>query len=206
MSRSSQDLPSHSVDLEDAKSCTDSKDTSNQNFDEQLRRQISLKPPEQVNKIYSGHGTFGAPNSKQRRMLFAHLSPAIPDLKSIFDERVKKFLHKPPIHKDPIHKDPIHKDFQLILDVQYFEPHEIKVKVVNNYLVVTAKHEDKQDEHGLVSRQFTRRCELPENCNIEQLTSKLSSDGILTIASKQPPKDKIEKTVRIECTGKPFIY
>lgn len=98
-------------------------------------------------------------------------------------------------------------DFQIVLDVQQFEPHEIEVKVVDNYLVVTAKHEDKRDEHGWVSRQFVRKCKLSEDFNVKELTSKLSSDGLLTIVApkKRPLKEETERTIQIERTGKPFV-
>lgn len=104
----------------------------------------------------------------------------------------------PPVNKD---------DFQVVLDVQQFEPQEIEVKVVDNLLAVTAKHEDKRDEHGWVSRQFTRKYKLPEDSNVEQLTSRLSSDGLLTIVApkKRSSKEETERTIQIEHTGKPFI-
>lgn len=72
---------------------------------------------------------------------------------------------------------------QVNLDVQQFKPEEINVKVVDDYLVVEGKHEEKQDKHGYISRQFTRRYKLPENVNLEAIQSSLSSDGILSIAA-----------------------
>lgn len=51
--------------------------------------------------------------------------------------------------------------FEVILDVQQFSPNEISVKVTDRFVIVEAKHEEKQDEHGYVSRQFTRRYMLP---------------------------------------------
>lgn len=51
--------------------------------------------------------------------------------------------------------------FEVILDVQQFSPNEISVKITDKFVVVEAKHEEKQDEHGFVSRQFTRRYLLP---------------------------------------------
>ncbi|CAH1963859.1 unnamed protein product [Acanthoscelides obtectus] len=47
--------------------------------------------------------------------------------------------------------------FQVILDVQQFAPNEITVKTTGNSIVVEGKHEEKQDEHGFISRHFTRR-------------------------------------------------
>lgn len=47
----------------------------------------------------------------------------------------------------------VEKDkFQIILDVQQFTPDEITVKTNDKYIIVEGKHEEKQDEHGYVSR------------------------------------------------------
>ncbi|CAL1673153.1 unnamed protein product [Lasius platythorax] len=126
-------------------------------------------------------------------------NPTVNQLKALVELIQQRENNGPP----PVNKD----DFQIVLDVQQFEPHEIEVKIVDNYLVVTAKHEDKRDEHGWVSRQFVRKCKLPEDSNNEQLTSRLSTDGLLTIVApkKQPLKDEMERTIQIDRTGKPFV-
>jgi len=128
--------------------------------------------------------------------------PTLDQLKTLV-ELMQQRENNGPSASPPVNKD----DFQVVLDVQQFEPHEIEVKIVDNFLVVTAKHEEKRDEHGWVSRQFVRKCKLPEGSNVEQLTSKLSSDGLLTIIApkKRPLKEETERTVQIERTGKPFI-
>ena len=97
--------------------------------------------------------------------------------------------------------------FQVILDVQQFKPEEINVKIVDKYVVVEGKHEEKQDEHGWISRQFTRRYMIPEQCDIDQVTSSLSSDGVLNIIAprKDKPKVQNERTITIEKTGKPAL-
>lgn len=48
---------------------------------------------------------------------------------------------------------------------------------------------------------------IPEQCDIEQVASSLSSDGVLsiTVPRKDQPKLTNEKTIRIEQTGKPAI-
>lgn len=73
--------------------------------------------------------------------------------------------------------------FKVNLDVQQFKPEEINVKLVDDFLVVEGKHEEKQDQHGYISRQFTRRYKLPANVNAEAIQSHLSSDGILSITA-----------------------
>ncbi|KAL6254586.1 hypothetical protein P5V15_014638 [Pogonomyrmex californicus] len=97
--------------------------------------------------------------------------------------------------------------FQVILDVQQFKPDEINVKVVDKCVIVEAKHEEKQDEHGWISRQFIRKYMIPEQCDIDQVTSSLSSDGVLSITAprKDKPKTQNERAIKIEHTGKPAI-
>lgn len=42
------------------------------------------------------------------------------------------------------------------LDVQQFKPEELKVRVVEGVVEVEGKHEERQDEHGSISRHFVR--------------------------------------------------
>ncbi|KAL1430208.1 hypothetical protein MTO96_015274 [Rhipicephalus appendiculatus] len=78
--------------------------------------------------------------------------------------------------------------FQVMLDVSHFSPEEITVKTVDRCISVSARHEERMDEHGFVSREFTRRYVLPEDTLPEQVSSTLSPDGVLTItAPKVPP-------------------
>ncbi|CAG0898312.1 unnamed protein product [Darwinula stevensoni] len=69
---------------------------------------------------------------------------------------------------------------QVNLDVQHFSPSEIQLKTSGDWVVVEAKHDEKRDEHGWVSRHFQRRYHLPEGVRRENVQSSLSSDGILT--------------------------
>ncbi|XP_063367084.1 protein lethal(2)essential for life-like [Cydia amplana] len=92
--------------------------------------------------------------------------------------------------------------FEVILDVQQFSPEEITVKASNNSILVEGKHEEKQDEHGYISRQFTRRYILPTGYEVADLVSTLSSDGVLTItAPKRPLPSAGERIVPITKTG-----
>lgn len=103
----------------------------------------------------------------------------------------------------------VHADknkFQVNLDVQQFTPEEITVKISGRNVVVEGKHEEKQDEHGSISRQFIRKYLVPEQCDIEQLQSKLSSDGVLSLICprKQSIEDKSERIIPIQQTGQPI--
>ncbi|XP_033254667.1 protein lethal(2)essential for life-like [Drosophila miranda] len=84
--------------------------------------------------------------------------------------------------------------FEVILDVQQFFLNEITVE---------GKHDEKQDEHGYVSRQFSRRYQLPSYVNPDNVTSSLSSDGLLTIPApmKKLPPPSTERVVQITQTG-----
>lgn len=95
--------------------------------------------------------------------------------------------------------------FQANLDVQQFKPEEITVKLTgDNIVTIEGKHEEKQDEHGYISRHFVRKYVLPKNCDTNQLQSKLSSDGVLTITAPTVDAKEIEhKTIPIQQTGEP---
>ncbi|XP_031621371.1 heat shock protein 23-like [Contarinia nasturtii] len=95
--------------------------------------------------------------------------------------------------------------FEHCIDVAHFKPEEISVKVENNSVLVQAKHEEKQDEQGFISRQFTRRYDLPKNCKAEDVVSSLSSDGILSIKCAIPVVSESAdgRQVPIQQTGQP---
>jgi crystallin alpha B len=91
--------------------------------------------------------------------------------------------------------------------VQQFKPDEITVKTVNSYVVVEGKHEERQDEHGFISRQFQRRYKLPDDTEPDTVVSQLSSDGVLTIIApkKALPAAGGERIVPITHTQTPAV-
>lgn len=91
--------------------------------------------------------------------------------------------------------------WQISVDVQHFAPSEITVKTVNGFIVVEGKHEEKQDEHGFISRQFVRRFKIPEDTNPDAIESRLSSDGVLTVLAARKDTLKGERNVPIMQTG-----
>ncbi|KAJ8966311.1 hypothetical protein NQ314_003576 [Rhamnusium bicolor] len=96
--------------------------------------------------------------------------------------------------------------FQANLDVQQFKPEEISVKVTgDNTVTIEGKHEEKQDQHGYISRHFIRKYVLPENCDVKNVQSKLSSDGVLSITAPKIDEKKIEhREIPIIRTGQPL--
>uniref|UniRef100_A0A8C6S738 Alpha-crystallin B chain n=1 Tax=Neogobius melanostomus TaxID=47308 RepID=A0A8C6S738_9GOBI len=97
--------------------------------------------------------------------------------------------------------------FVIYLDVKHFSPDELSVNVSEDYITVHAKHEDRQDDHGFVSREFFRKYRLPAGVSNADVTSSLSSDGILTITTPRSATAP-ERNIPISCdekTGKPKI-
>ncbi|CAG0898310.1 unnamed protein product [Darwinula stevensoni] len=129
------------------------------------------------------HRTAGPPS----RVFDEHFALGLSD-----DDLLARTLHRP-IHdqarrsnvgrrrsgmSEVVHDE---EKFQVTLDVQHFSPSEIQVKTSGDWVVVEAKHDEKRDEHGWVSRHFQRRYHLPPDVRPEDVQSSLSSDGVLTI-------------------------
>ncbi|XP_043391196.1 heat shock protein beta-6 isoform X2 [Chelonia mydas] len=106
-----------------------------------------------------------------------------------------------------VHQMTLDKDrFSVLLDVKHFSPEELSVKVVGDYVEVHAKHEERPDEHGYISREFHRRYGLPRGVDPATITSALSPDGILSITAPTKPEGKAqERTVPITCQQSPAI-
>ena len=94
-------------------------------------------------------------------------------------------------------------EFQVSMDVEHFAPNEISVKTVDNAIVVEGKHEEKEDDHGFISRHFLRRYQLPEEYDVQEVSSTLSSDGVLTIKAPKVQKaiEGKERVIQIQHTG-----
>lgn len=94
--------------------------------------------------------------------------------------------------------------FQACVDVHHFQPSEITVKSVDNYVIIEGKHEERDDGHGSVQRHFIRKYSLPKDYDMNSLHTSLSSDGILMI--KAPPPAALtggEKHHQIQHTNAP---
>ncbi|XP_072011252.1 heat shock protein beta-6 [Engystomops pustulosus] len=83
--------------------------------------------------------------------------------------------------------------FSVLLDVKHFAPEELTVKVVGDYVEVHAKHEERPDEHGFISREFHRRYKFPPTVNPAAITSALSAEGLLSIQAPVTDSTKAEE-------------
>uniref|UniRef100_A0A7E4VS00 SHSP domain-containing protein n=1 Tax=Panagrellus redivivus TaxID=6233 RepID=A0A7E4VS00_PANRE len=75
--------------------------------------------------------------------------------------------------------------FEVGLDVVFFTPKEIDVKVNGHNIIVHAAHQARSDNHGKVSREVTRSYALPEDVDTATIKSHLSKRGVLTITASK---------------------
>lgn len=97
--------------------------------------------------------------------------------------------------------------FQVCMDVSHFKPNELTVKTVGNEVVVEGKHEEREDDHGYISRQFVRKYQLPKGYEAKDVISTVSTDGVLTVKAPPPPKalKNNERIVQIQQTGPAYL-
>ncbi|XP_018101258.1 alpha-crystallin A chain [Xenopus laevis] len=81
--------------------------------------------------------------------------------------------------------------FVINLDVKHFSPEDLSVKLDDDFVEIHGKHNERQDDHGYISREFHRRYRLPSNMDENSVSCSLSADGILTFSAPklQPHKD-----------------
>lgn len=92
---------------------------------------------------------------------------------------------------------PATDDFQMLIDVKSFKPEEISVKVKDREIIVEGKHEERQDDFGFVSRQFSRRCTLPDEFDPDTIATFLNAEGKMTIKATKPQPPAVETNERI---------
>ncbi|KAG7471273.1 hypothetical protein MATL_G00122960 [Megalops atlanticus] len=79
--------------------------------------------------------------------------------------------------------------WKVSLDVNHFSPEELVVKTKDGVVEITGKHEERRDEHGYISRSFTRKYTLPPGADAENVTSSLSPEGVLTVEAPLPKSE-----------------
>ncbi|KPP69966.1 heat shock protein beta-1-like [Scleropages formosus] len=95
--------------------------------------------------------------------------------------------------------------WKVSLDVNHFSPEELVVKTKNGVVEITGKHEERRDEHGFISRCFTRKYTLPPGVDVEKVTSSLSPEGVLTVEAPlaKPAIQASEITIPVTMEAKP---
>ncbi|XP_077203219.1 heat shock protein beta-3 [Paroedura picta] len=74
--------------------------------------------------------------------------------------------------------------FQVLLDIVQFRPEDVIIQTFEGWLLVKAQHGPRMDEHGFISRSFTRQYQLPEGVETKDLTALFCHDGILVVETK----------------------
>ncbi|XP_060092425.1 heat shock protein beta-3 [Heteronotia binoei] len=74
--------------------------------------------------------------------------------------------------------------FQVLLDIVQFRPEDVIIQTFEGWLLVKAQHGPRMDEHGFITRSFTRQYRLPEGVETKDLTALFCHDGILVIETK----------------------
>ncbi|KPP77325.1 heat shock protein beta-1-like [Scleropages formosus] len=97
--------------------------------------------------------------------------------------------------------------WKVSLDVNHFAPEELVVKTKDGVVEITGKHEERRDEHGCISRCFTRKYTLPPGADAEKVTSTLSPEGLLTVEAPLPKPaitaSEVTIPVTLESKAKP---
>uniref|UniRef100_A0A3Q4C0N0 SHSP domain-containing protein n=1 Tax=Mola mola TaxID=94237 RepID=A0A3Q4C0N0_MOLML len=73
--------------------------------------------------------------------------------------------------------------FTVKVDVKDFNPEDLTVKVIGDFVEVQGKHEEKKVGPGFTTRQFNRRYRIPKGVHTMALESAVSPDGILIISA-----------------------
>ncbi|BFZ21886.1 hypothetical protein BsWGS_24925 [Bradybaena similaris] len=94
------------------------------------------------------------------------------------------------------------KGYCIRLSLPHFKPEEVKITSDNKRVTVTAKHEEREDKHGYVSREMTRVYTLPPDVDPKSVTSTMNSQGTLSIkACKQALEAPKDVNIPVEYKG-----
>lgn len=87
--------------------------------------------------------------------------------------------------------------FQVDIDMDGFKPEDLNVDLDSRtgLVTVSAKHEDKASG-GFVARHFRRQYQLPESCNLDQLQSTFSKEGVLMIEAPKRVEKEGQKAIK----------
>jgi len=103
-----------------------------------------------------------------------------------FSKPIEGHFHPKLDHPNMIEKDGKNV-MELKFDVQNFKPEDINIKTKDNVLEVHAKQENNSD-NAKVFKEYRRQITLPVGTVLEDMTSVLSPEGILTVEAPIPKK------------------
>ncbi|XP_075034643.1 heat shock protein beta-8 [Mixophyes fleayi] len=73
------------------------------------------------------------------------------------------------------------------VNVQSFTPEELTVKTRDGFVEVSGNHEEQQKEGGIVSKNFTKKIQLPSGVDPLTVFASLSPEGLLIIEAPLVP-------------------
>ncbi|KAI7813113.1 heat shock protein beta-8 [Triplophysa rosa] len=77
--------------------------------------------------------------------------------------------------------------WKVCVNVHSFTPEELNVKTKDGFVEVSGKHEEKQDEGGIVTKNFTKKIQIPTDVDPLTVFASLSPEGVLIIEARQTP-------------------
>merc|ERR1711970_1358733 len=81
---------------------------------------------------------------------------------------------------------------EISLNTSGYKPSELRVNVVDDEISIDGRHEEKSEGgHTMISRQFSRRYNLPLEAMVSEVESNLSQDGILVVTI--PKENRIKE-------------
>ncbi|TNM89352.1 heat shock protein beta-8 [Takifugu flavidus] len=77
--------------------------------------------------------------------------------------------------------------WKVCVNVHSFKPEELNVKTKDGFVEVSGKHEEKQEEGGIVTKNFTKKIQIPVDVDPLTVFASLSPEGVLIIEARQTP-------------------
>ncbi|XP_059920384.1 heat shock protein beta-8 [Gadus macrocephalus] len=82
---------------------------------------------------------------------------------------------------------PGEEPWKVCVNVHSFRPEELSVKTRDGFVDVSGKHEEKQEEGGIVTKNFTKKIQIPTDVDPVTVFASLSPEGVLIIEARQTP-------------------
>ncbi|XP_061788829.1 heat shock protein beta-8 [Nerophis lumbriciformis] len=77
--------------------------------------------------------------------------------------------------------------WKMCVNVHSFKADELNIKTRDGFVEVSGKHEEKQEEGGIVTKNFTKKIQIPMDVDPLTVFASLSPEGVLIIEARQTP-------------------